>query len=124
MWKRCLPPNDARRARAAYWAGVLSGLALTAGVLFPAFAAPPSGQRRGELVRLVRQDCGSCHGLTLNGGLGKPLLPETLRERDAHGIADVILEGLAGTPMPPWKGLMTREDALWIAERLKEGFPQ
>ena len=29
-----------------------------------AVAADPSPERARELVRMVRQDCGSCHGLT------------------------------------------------------------
>ena len=36
--------------------------------LMPAVAAEPARERRAELVDLVRQDCGSCHGLTLKGG--------------------------------------------------------
>ena len=30
------------------------------------------------LKRLVHQDCGSCHGLTLKGGLGPDLRPQNL----------------------------------------------
>jgi cytochrome c55X len=91
--------------------------------LASAAVAEPTSQRRDELARLVRQDCGSCHGLTLQGGLGKALLPESLAPLTAEQIADVILEGMAGTPMPPWKSLLQRDEALWIAARLKEGFP-
>ena len=76
-----------------------------------------------ELVRMVRHDCGSCHGLTLKGGLGKPLLPENLSDRDAETIAHIILDGIPGTPMPPWRGILSEGDALWIARKLKEGFP-
>ena len=80
--------------------------------------------RQSELTSLVRQDCGSCHGMTLKGGLGKPLLPEALAHLDAESIASIILEGVPGQPMPAWKGLISNEDAAWIAQRLKEGFPQ
>ncbi len=76
-----------------------------------------------ELLRMVRQDCGSCHGLTLKGGLGKPLLPGNLAGRDARTIAQIILDGIPGTPMPPWRGILTKRDALWIARKLKEGLP-
>lgn len=77
-----------------------------------------------KLVPLVRQDCGSCHGLTLKGGLGAPLLPESLAGKDEDAIASIILGGIPGTPMPPWRGLLSDEDAHWIARKLKEGFPQ
>ena len=30
------------------------------------------------LVNLVRQDCGSCHGMTLKGGLGPDIRPDAL----------------------------------------------
>jgi cytochrome c55X len=87
-----------------------------------AWAADAS--REEELKQLVRQDCGSCHGMTLKGGLGKPLLPETLAALDPPAVAHVILDGIPGTPMPPWRGLLSESDALWIATKLKEGFPQ
>ncbi len=83
----------------------------------------PMSKPEQELVRLVRQDCGSCHGLTLKGGLGKPLLPENLAGRDAETLAEIILDGIPGTPMPPWRAILQRNDALWIARKLKEGFP-
>ncbi len=82
-----------------------------------------SPERARALVHLVRQDCGSCHGLTLKGGLGKPLLPADLADRDAETLAEIILDGIPDTPMPPWRGQLTEAEALWIARRLKEGFP-
>ena len=102
------------------------GLALLCALVgaSPALAAPLDEARKSALTHLVRQDCGACHGMTLKGGLGRPLLPETLRERDADGIAAIILDGVPGTPMPPWRGLLTTEEAEWIARKLKEGFPR
>jgi len=41
----------------------------------------PAPARRAELLHLVRQDCGSCHGLTLKGGLGPSLEPAALVEK-------------------------------------------
>lgn len=77
--------------------------------------------RQAELTNLVVQDCGSCHGLTLKGGLGKPLLPKNLAPFPEQAIADVILDGVAGTPMPPWRGLLNEAEARWIAHQLKQG---
>jgi cytochrome c55X len=77
--------------------------------------------REAELRNLVEQDCSSCHGITLRGGLGKPLLPAQFEGVPEAAIASVILDGVAGTPMPPWRGLISEPEALWIARQLKEG---
>lgn len=73
------------------------------------------------LASLVRQDCGSCHGLTLKGGLGKPLTPEHLSSWSREQVVSIILDGVPGTPMPPWRQLLSEADARWIADRLKQG---
>ena len=74
-----------------------------------------------RLSNLVRQDCGSCHGLTLKGGLGKPLTAESLEQWDRDQLAAIILDGVPGTPMPPWRPLLTEVEARWIADMLKQG---
>lgn len=84
----------------------------------------PVPERARELVRMVRQDCGSCHGLTLKGGLGPPLLPEALREKPAESLRYTVLLGRPGTPMPPWKSILTEDEADWIVRQLMAGFPQ
>lgn len=80
--------------------------------------------RARELVRLVRQDCGSCHGLRLKGGLGPALLPENLRDKAEDSLRYTILLGRPGTAMPPWKGLLTEAEVDWVLARLKAGFPE
>lgn len=80
--------------------------------------------RAKELTYLVRQDCGSCHGMTLKGGLGGPLLPDALADLASESVASIILEGVSGKPMPPWRGQLSEEEAMWIARKLKEGFPE
>lgn len=74
-----------------------------------------------ELARLVIQDCGSCHGLTMQGGLGKPLTQAELQGKPAEVLAEIIMEGVKDTPMPPWKFLLTPEEAMWIANFLLNG---
>lgn len=71
------------------------------------------------LARLVHQDCGSCHGLTLKGGLGPDLRSENLDHYSVEVLSGVILDGIPGTPMPPWRPLMTEEEAEWVARYLK-----
>lgn len=75
----------------------------------------------GKLANLVRQDCGSCHGLTLRGGLGKPLTSENLGVWNREQLVSIILDGVPGTPMPPWRALLSEGDARWIADRLQQG---
>ncbi|SPH23830.1 hypothetical protein DEA8626_02902 [Defluviimonas aquaemixtae] len=75
--------------------------------------------RANRLEHIVEQDCGSCHGLTMNGGLGSPLTPTALSATESEGIAEIILEGVPGTAMPRWRPLLSEEDALWIADYLK-----
>lgn len=73
---------------------------------------------------MVRQDCGSCHGLTLRGGLGPPLLPETLRDKPPVGLKYTILFGRPGTAMPPWQPFLSEAEADWIVTQLLRGFPE
>lgn len=84
----------------------------------------PDAQRRRELVRMVRQDCGSCHGMRLAGGLGPALDAERLREWPLESLVSTIHDGRPGTPMPGWSPMLSREDALWIARQLQRGFPE
>lgn len=76
--------------------------------------------RARTLEAMVRQDCGSCHGMSLKGGLGPDLRAAQLSSRSPEIIANIILDGVPGTPMPPWRPLLSEEDALWIARYLKE----
>lgn len=92
----------------------LSLLALS----LPAVAEVPA-DRAAALEHMVIQDCGSCHGLTMRGGLGRPLTAEALAAADPEGLAAIILDGIPGTAMPPWRPLLSEDEALWIARYLK-----
>ncbi len=70
------------------------------------------------LKRLVHQDCGSCHGLTLKGGLGPDLRAQTIEHYDVDILKSVILDGIPDTAMPPWRPLMTEAEADWVARYL------
>lgn len=82
-----------------------------------------SPARQQELVRMVRQDCGSCHGMQLTGGLGPPLTSAALANQPVQSMAATIFHGRPGTPMPPWSRFVTEPEAQWIAEQLSAGFP-
>ena len=88
-----------------------------------ACAQTVSASRQAELIRLVRQDCGSCHGMTLRGGLGPPLTAQALKEKPPESLKAAILRGRPGTPMPPWAVFMSEADAAWIVNQLQRGFP-
>lgn len=111
---------------AASWADRLTpgfaigGLAI-AGLAGSVAAAEPSAERQDELIHLLRHDCGSCHGLTLKGGLGPPLLPEALGDVPAESLVAIILDGVPGRPMPPWRGLLVEDEVVWLVGRLQEG---
>lgn len=78
-------------------------------------------KRQNELLYFVKHDCGSCHGMTLKGGLGPALLPKTLAAKPKAFLITTILEGRKNTAMPPWKPMLSRDDASWIVEQLQSG---
>lgn len=92
----------------------------------PAGAGPaiPGEARRAEIIHMVRQDCGSCHGLTMKGGLGPPLLPAALADKDAEQLRFVVLHGRRGTAMPPWRRFLSEDEAAWVVDLLRKGIPE
>ena len=84
----------------------------------------PSAERQSALVRMVRQDCGSCHGMRLTGGLGPAITPQALEGKPLLSMASTIYGGRPGTPMAPWKAMVNEAEALWIAQQLMAGFPE
>ena len=92
-------------------------LALCAG----AAMASPDAERREALIHLLRHDCGSCHGMTLNGGLGPPLTAPALEGKTEASLEATILHGRPGTPMPPWRGLLSDDEVHWLVHALKSG---
>lgn len=84
----------------------------------------PDTMRQKALIRLVRQECGFCHGLRLTGGLGSPLTAEAMGDRPAEAMVATILYGRGGTAMPGWAPFLSEAEAEWIVARLKEGLPQ
>jgi len=91
--------------------------------LLESAVAYPEGipaQRQQALLNMLRQDCGSCHGMLLNGGLGPPLLPETLAAKPDASLVDTILNGRPGTPMPPWRDFLSPSEAGWLVAQLRK----
>jgi len=87
-------------------------------------ADTPRPARQNELLYLLHQDCGACHGSLLKGGLGPSLLPERLKSMPEAALIQTILNGRPGTPMPPWRTFINEAEAAWLVKRLKTGATQ
>ena len=87
----------------------------------PVRAEPLSRQRQNELINMVKHDCGSCHGLTLKGGLGPPLTRDAVADKPHGLLFNAIMQGRENTAMPPWKELLTRQEIDWLVSMLKNG---
>jgi len=112
--------REARGERGRRRAGL--GLVGLLALALPAVAgAEPGAARQAELRELLAQDCGSCHGLTRKGGLGAPLTPEALAGKPDAYLVSVTLDGIPGTAMPPWRPMLTEDDAALIVRWLREG---
>lgn len=116
--RRLTPPASALR-----FCGALLFLGLMATSAHAQSTAPDAARQR-ELIRMVRQDCGSCHGLYLTGGLGPALTREALADKPLESMASTIYGGRPGSPMAPWKAMLSEAEALWIAQQLMAGFPE
>ena len=94
----------------------------------PAFAQDAAHEQ--ALIRMVRQDCGSCHGMRLTGGLGPALTREALAGKPVEALAATIYHGRPGTPMPPWRAMLSADGRLlpagkpFQARQLVAGFPE
>lgn len=106
-----------------FWLGMLPILLVYSGLANADGIMPPASARQAELLDLVRQDCGSCHGLRLTGGLGMPLTAAALKGKSPEVLRDTILYGRNGTAMPPWNPFLTEAEAAWIVQILLKGMP-
>lgn len=90
-------------------------------VAFPCTADMPGPMRQAELLHMLRHDCGACHGLGLDGGLGPPLTPEAMTRLAPVALERVIRQGRPGTPMPAWKAFLSPAEVRWMAHALRSG---
>lgn len=106
------------------WAAAPLGAAaffVALGSLSNQAAADSANDRRSALTQLVRNDCGSCHGITLKGGLGPALTPDRLSQMPSDLIAFWIKNGRPERGMPAWEPLLSDSDIAYIANGLKNG---
>ena len=90
------------------------------GIMQAAQGAEPSSVRQSDLLNLLKNDCGACHGLTLQGGMGPALLPESLTGKSDEFLVATILNGRKGTAMPPWQPFIAHDEALWLVSVLRK----
>lgn len=104
-------------------AGAGTGLMVVVAALctVSAAAADIPSPRQAELRQLLTQDCGSCHGLTLRGGIGPALTPQALAGKSAASLQTAILRGRPGTPMAPWSPFLNEAEADWLVVQLMNG---
>ncbi len=86
--------------------------------------AAPTSARQEMLLHILKHDCGSCHGITLKGGLGPPLTPDALDGKPMEYLTHIITNGQPDQAMPPWGELLAPEDIQWLAEQIKAGIAQ
>ncbi len=106
-----------RLAAYLFFPTCLATLLFCTGVAVASEKPPP--QRQQALLHLLKQDCGSCHGMSMKGGLGSPLTAASLADKPDESLVATILYGRPGTAMPPWKPFMTEQEAQWLVEILK-----
>ncbi len=80
-----------------------------------------SDERKQSLIHLLKQDCGSCHGMRLKGGLGPELTQEKMSAIGVANLMAVIKYGRPGTAMPPWQAILNDSEIQYIAEQLVAG---
>lgn len=101
------------------------GLALASFLLISAdLAAAPNAERQAQLEHLLVQDCGSCHGLRMTGGLGPAITRDALAGKSRDSLIATVTHGRPGTAMPGWNALLDEQDIAWLVDRLLEGYPK
>jgi cytochrome c55X len=80
-------------------------------------------ENQNRIIHMIRHDCGSCHGMTLNGGLGPALTVEALAGKSDDALFNIIMHGVEDTPMPPWNSILSKQEVSWIVKQLKQGLP-
>lgn len=100
-------------------ASLLLALLLTS-LTFAQADTEPTSQRKQQLAHLLKHDCGSCHGMTLKGGLGPSLRADSLRDKPDELLFITIQQGRPGTPMPPWNSQLNEADIHWLIHLLRQ----
>jgi mono/diheme cytochrome c family protein len=108
-------PEGVRIEGVEAWTKPAEGAAPPTEDLEPAGEGDPAS---GEAIFV--QNCSSCHGEAAEGGaLGPSLVTEDLAGQDDAFFQDAIVNGRAGTAMPPWSGVLGGQDVADVISFLR-----
>ncbi len=65
------------------------------------------------------RECQGCHGPAHQGGVGSDIRPDVIKGKNAQMLAETILEGRAGTAMPPHNAILSKGDASAMVDYLQ-----
>ncbi|MEP1445196.1 MAG: PQQ-dependent sugar dehydrogenase [Paraglaciecola sp.] len=102
---------------------VLGILLATSALVISLFSVHSHAEERVE--SLYQNNCKSCHGITLAGGMADSLLNETwLKDGSPESLAHYIRNGVASRGMPAWKETLSEEQiralVIYISEQRHE----
>ncbi len=72
-----------------------------------------------DAEKTYERECQGCHGPMHQGGVGSDIRPNVIKKKNSNMLAEVILEGKAGTAMPPFKASLSKNDAYKMVDYLQ-----
>ena len=81
--------------------------------------SPADALNSSDVVLVCVSNAAACEEIISAEGFA-----EKLQDKNAEYLSAVILHGKSGSAMPPWKALLSPEEARWIADRLLQGVLQ
>ena len=101
------------------------GLVTASLLLVPSSQAEAlSTAQQARLEHLLVQDCGSCHGLRITGGLGPALTLDAIGHKPRDSLIATVTHGRPGTAMPAWSALLNEQEIAWLVDTLLQGYPK
>ena len=86
-------------------------LVITAAILAAASSSLFADTSNMDVEKMFEKECQGCHGPNHEGGVGSDLRPSQITKKNSYVLAEAILNGRAGTAMPPFANKMNKGDA-------------
>ena len=86
-------------------------LVITAAILAAASSSLFADTSSMDVEKMFVKECQGCHGPNHEGGVGSDLRPSQITKKNSYVLAETILNGRAGTAMPPFANKMNKGDA-------------